>query len=151
MRAQARGFAAPHPARTASKAPRKRPEQALQIAVAKYLALALRPPTFWTSIDHGAGKMTRASAGLRKARGVKAGIPDVIVMHPFELSTLVIGIELKADKGSLSPAQKQVREELRGVNARYIKCKSLDDVSLALRAFGVPVYGRPSSEQARVG
>ena len=60
------------------KATRASPEHDLQVTVAQYLAIALRPPTFWSSIDHGAGRMTRASAGLRKARGLASArlVPD---------------------------------------------------------------------------
>tara|TARA_R110000822_G_scaffold198511_3_gene336507 strand:+ start:726 stop:1133 length:408 start_codon:yes stop_codon:yes gene_type:complete len=119
---------------------RKRPEQALQIAVAKYLAHALRPPTYWTSVDAGAGKMTAASAGLRKARGVKAGFPDIIVMHPMGLNTLVVGIELKAGKGKLSPAQIDACTALFDANARYIECRSLDEVEGCLRWAGIPMH-----------
>ena len=122
---------------------RKRPEQALQIAVARYLGLALRAPTYWTAVDAGAGKMTAASAGLRKARGVKPGFPDIIVLHPLGLNTLVVGIELKAGKGKLSPAQLGTCEVFWAVSARYVECRSIGEVDAALRRAGVPVHALP--------
>jgi hypothetical protein len=132
---------------------RKRPEQALQIALAKYLKHALRAPTYWTSVDAGAGKMTAASAGLRKARGVKAGFPDVLVMHPLGLNTLVVGIELKAKKGRLSDAQAATCEALWAANARYVECRSLEEVQRCLERAGVPMHalvvGTRASEQDR--
>jgi len=58
----------------------KQSEHRLQIAVAHLLEVVLDPArTFWTALDHGAGKMTPASAGLRKARGVKAGLRSTLL------------------------------------------------------------------------
>ena len=124
----------------------RRPEQALQIAVAGYLALALKPPSFWSSIDHGAGKMTPASAGLRKARGVKPGLPDVLVMHPIFGHTLVIGVELKATVGRLSPSQHAVGAAFLGCNSHYFVARSVDEVEGFLRGVGIPLSARVARE-----
>jgi hypothetical protein len=96
--------------------------------------------------------MTAASAGLRKARGVKAGFPDVLVMHPLGLNTLVVGIELKAKKGRLSDAQAATCEALWAANARYVECRSLEEVQRCLERAGVPLHGyvagtRPSEQE----
>jgi hypothetical protein len=121
------------------KARRASPEHDLQKAVAQYLAVALRPPTFWSSLDHGAGKMARASAGLRKARGVKAGLPDVLIMSPVDdTGVLVLGIELKSEKGSLSDEQRTVQAAFRACEANYKVCRSIEEVELALREVGIP-------------
>lgn len=133
-----------------------RPEQTLQIAVARFLRLALRAPTFWSSIDHGAGKMTRASAGLRKARGVKAGLPDILIIHRERLHNslraVVLGIELKAGKGSLSPAQKEMHDAFPDAGAFYFVAKSVEEVEGCLREVGIPIFGsvmaRTAPEQA---
>jgi hypothetical protein len=86
---------------------RRTPEHDLHRWVASYLARALQPPVFWTSIDHGAGKLTKTAAGNAKGRGCKAGIPDILVFVPIALveATRVIGLELKAAKGQLSLPQ----------------------------------------------
>ena len=117
----------------------KRPEQALQIQVAKYLGLALRAPTYWTAFPAGGGGRTRGA--FLKAMGLKAGFPDLVVMHPLGLNTLVVGIELKAGKGKLSEAQLTACEALWAVNARYIECRSLDEVDRCLRRAGIPMHG----------
>lgn len=117
----------------------KRPEQALQIQVAKYLGLALRAPTYWTAFPAGGGGRTRGA--FLKAMGLKPGWPDVLVLHPMGLNTLVVGIELKAKKGRLSEAQKGACEALWAANARYIECRSLEDVQRCLERAGVPMYG----------
>lgn len=127
----------------------KRPEQALHIQVAGFLAVALRNPTYWTSIDHGAGRMTRAVAGLRKARGVKPGIPDIFVLHPTGYyTTLVLGIELKASKGVLSPSQKETYAAFLACNAKYVVCRSVEEVEAFLRARGVPLHATVGAKEA---
>lgn len=128
---------------------RKRPEQELQIAVAGFLRHALKPPTMWTSIDHGAGKMSRASAGLRKARGVKAGLPDILVLHPEDHYTFVLGIELKADKGSLSPEQRAIWDAFNSAGAAYAVCRSIDAVQSTLRFHGIPLHASVSTTTGR--
>lgn len=121
---------------------RKRPEQALQIAVANFLRLALRAPTAWTAFPAGGGGKIRGA--LLKVMGLKAGWPDVLVLHPMGLNTLVVGIELKAKKGRLSEAQIETCEALWAANARYIECRSLEDVQRCLERAGVPMHGHVS-------
>jgi hypothetical protein len=124
----------------------RRPEQALQIAVAQFLRYALRAPSYWTSIDHGAGKMTPASAGLRKARGVQAGISDVLVMHPIgkdnRNGTRAIWIELKAGKGRTSVAQNDFLDRVLAAGCFARVARSVEEVDAILRGLGIPVYAK---------
>jgi hypothetical protein len=128
----------------------RRPEQTLQIQVANYLRVALRPPTFWTAIDHGAGKMTPASAGLRRARGVRPGLPDILIMHPSGWNTSirpmadVIGIELKASKGRMSDAQLVVQAAWRKCGCEYEECKSLGELVSLLNRYRIPLHAKLS-------
>ena len=125
---------------------RASPEHQLQVAVAQYLTHALRPPVLWTALDAGAGKMSKASAGLRKARGVKAGWPDLLIMEPAGLyRTLVLGIELKAKKGTLSEAQFDRAEDFLGCNATYHVARSVDEVETILRLNGIPLHATVSA------
>jgi len=112
------------------------------MAVAKFLAVALRPPSFWWATDHGAGKMTPASAGLLKARGGQKGMPDLTVIHPRERFTIIVGIELKAGKGKPTDEQMAVAQAFARANAAYEFCWSLEDVVHALRSSGIPVYAQ---------
>lgn len=124
---------------------RRAPEHALHVAVARYLALALKPPVWWSSIDHGAGKMSAAAAGRRKARGVRKGLPDILVMSPIDdTGTIVLGIELKAGNGRQSDAQRDLEEAFLGCEAEYTVCRSIADVADALKACGIPVHARPA-------
>jgi hypothetical protein len=60
---------------------RKAPEQALQQQVAQYLDIVLKPPAFWTAIAHGGGGLMRGK--INKGMGMKAGIPDILILSPF--------------------------------------------------------------------
>lgn len=129
--------------------PRKRranPEHRLQIAVAQYLAVALRPPTLWTSLDAGAGKMSPITAALRKARGVKPGWPDLLIIHPGRMPHMatVLGIELKAGKGKPSPAQNEIGAAMRAAGGDYAVCRSIDEVADALAFWDIPLHARPA-------
>ncbi len=75
-------------------------EQALQRAVADYLALCvLAPPAgpWWTAVNPIPAK-SRAAAGISKAMGLKAGTPDLVLCWKGRL----VGIELKAGRGRLT-------------------------------------------------
>lgn len=117
-------------------------EAQLQIAVARYLDAVIRPPTIWTSIDAGAGKMSKAAAGLRKARGVKRGWPDILIISP---GPNVLGIELKAADGRLSVEQRAMEHAFFGCMAWFVACRSIDDVEKALLFCKVPtaIASRP--------
>lgn len=90
------------------------------------------------SIDHGAGKMTKAAAGIRKARGVKAGLPDVWIFEPMNDYTFVIVIELKSDSGVLSGSQAVVAGRLQQAGVVVGVARSIDDVRDILAANGIP-------------
>lgn len=125
-----------------------KPEQKLHRAVADFLTVALRSPTIWTTIPAGGGGKTRGA--ILKAMGLHKGWPDLIIMHPGQLSimstwdrapTKVIGIELKA-KTKLSPSQKEVALGFKACNADYRVCHSVAEVESVLKSHGIPLHAR---------
>lgn len=133
--------------RRAGRAPRTRraPEQDLQKAVSQFLTLALtHPQTFWTAFPAGGGG--KARGGQLKAMGLKAGVPDLLIIDRGR----VLWIELKTDandaagtqRGKLSQAQKQAQEALRMAGCWIITCRSVDEVENVLRSWKVPMTGR---------
>ena len=124
----------------------RRPEQALQIQVASFLRVALKPPVWWTSIDHGVGKLGRAEAGLRKARGVKSGLPDLLVLadgpdgYMGVRTPLVVAIELKAGDGKQSVEQVTVQKAFEDVGAFYHVCRSLEEVIAVLDSYCIRLH-----------
>jgi len=116
-------------------------EHALQVAVAHMLQLVLDPErTWWTAIDHGAGKLSRRAAGMMKARGVKRGLPDFIVMA--DLTVGLIGIELKTEKGRLTPDQLLIRDAWHRMGHLFFVAHSLEEVQEILEHCHVPMRRR---------
>jgi hypothetical protein len=101
----------------------KRPEQQLQISVVQFIERAL-PGMLFFHVPNGGGR-SKAEAGILKAMGVKAGIPDLVLLLP---TSKVAFIELKASRGSLSPAQREMRDELTRRGFLWAEAKSLEQV-----------------------
>lgn len=126
-----------HPSRPASKLPTIS-EHALQKQIAGYLQQALQPPVWWSAIDH-AGKLGPRQAAARKARGVKRGIADFLVMAGHALGPRVLWIELKRPGGGgLSPWQKEFAAAMFRCGIPHFVCRSLEEVRAAISAAGVP-------------
>lgn len=122
---------------------RATPEHDLHKAVAAYLRVALKPPVFWTTFPAGGGG--KARGGKLKGMGLKAGVPDILVIipretPPFTLGCVVVAIELKAPKGFLSATQTATRLDLERAGVRCRIARSADDVQHILAANGVPLH-----------
>ena len=90
-----------------NKARRARPEQALHRAAAQFLDVALPDDAVWFHPPNG-GARTKAEAGIFRALGVKAGVPDLVIVYRGRL----IAIELKAPRGRLTAAQRAMHKRL---------------------------------------
>jgi hypothetical protein len=113
-------------------------EHGLQVGVARLLDLVLDPDrTWWSAIDHAAHLSARYGAA-RKKRGVKRGLPDVLVLT----ATAVVGIELKAGKGKLTPEQLEMATEWRRLGLFYEVARSLREVQDILELYSVPMVRR---------
>ena len=73
------------------------------------------------------------SGAIRKQRGIKPGVPDILVLYRGKL----IAIELKSRSGKCSPPQRFVREALRRAGARWWVARSAGAAMWALRKAGV--------------
>jgi hypothetical protein len=111
----------------------RREEWQEQIKLAALLDTWLDPAcTFWTATDPIAP--SAISGFLRKRRGVKPGVPDVLIWHCGKSIT----IELKSRRGQCSPSQRAVREALLRAGAQWWVCRSADAAMWALYKSGVP-------------
>lgn len=99
-------------------------EDALQKDVAKFLDMALPPNAVWYHVPNG-GKRSKAQAGIFKAMGVKAGVPDIHIL--FEGRSIYI--ELKVGKRKETMAQVMMRHRLTMAGAVCTVCRSLDEVA----------------------
>ena len=85
----------------------RREEWQEQVKLSSLLDKWLDPAcSFWTATDPVAPSVT--SGAMRKKRGVKPGVPDVLVWHRGKSIT----IELKSRRGQCSRSQRLVREAL---------------------------------------
>jgi hypothetical protein len=111
----------------------RREEWREQVKLARLLDKWLEPAcTFWTATDPVAASVT--SGAMRKKRGVKPGVPDVLVWHPGGSIT----IELKSRQRQCSRSQRAVREALLRAGAQWWVCRSADAAMWALYKSGVP-------------
>ena len=114
-------------------------ERELQKAAAKFLDTVLDPAhARWFHPANG-GLRTVKTAALMKAMGVKAGIADIVLLWLGRVAF----IELKTDKGRLSPAQIEFAGwcDLNGF--AYYTCRSLSEIEAVLRRLDVPTRLTP--------
>lgn len=69
------------------------------------------------------GSRHKLEAVKLKAEGVLAGIPDLQVI----LQNKVFFIEMKTQKGSQTPNQKQMQEKINSLGFNYFVCRSFED------------------------
>jgi hypothetical protein len=109
----------------------RREEWSEQTKLVALLAQFLDPDrTFWTSLENK--PLSRLSGVFQKRRGVKSGLPDVLVITGGKS----IFVELKSRRGVASSAQKQVRAALIPAGAVWWMALS------ARRAHGPPPLRR---------
>lgn len=113
------------------------------MAVAAYLDLALPEDAAWTTVEHG-GKRGKREAGRLKAKGIKAGWPDIIVIHQGR----VAAIELKGPNGRLNPRQEAMHERLMLAGAPVYTATRLEEVEGFLRGCGVPLRATTGTRAA---
>jgi hypothetical protein len=85
----------------------------------------------WTATDPVAPNAI--SGAIRRARGVKPGVPDVEVLYRGKS----IFIELKSRSGRCSPAQCEERERILRARGQWWVCRTARSAMWALRKSGV--------------
>jgi hypothetical protein len=122
----------------------KHPEQDLQRSVAQYLDTVLARHVVWSAIPSGGGGAIRGAQ--LKAMGLKRGLGDIYlswqaVAHGIAGPTVVCytaWLELKSNRGVQSKEQKDFQVRVQGLGHAYCVCKSVDDVSVALKILSIP-------------
>ena len=116
-------------------------ELPIQKAIMRYLDLAL-PESYRAFHPANGGARSARTAAMMKALGVKAGVADIVILRPGAPAAM---IEVKAEKGSPSPAQKEWCGWAEKHGHPYAVCRSVDDVQVALRLWGVPLRAEVSA------
>ena len=117
---------------------RKTDEQDLQMQVKEYLDWVLPMPGSWFGASAAIGT-NKTTGGILRAMGYRPGTPDMVVIYRPSSGPIVIWLELKSAKGTLSKAQEQCRKDLIAAGCKWALCRTLDDVERALRRFGLPL------------
>lgn len=114
--------------------PMRHLEDQLQTAIANYLhAIRLDLVAVWFSVEVG-GKRTKLQQARLKARGVKAGTPDMVILLPG----LSIQLEVKVPKtGRMGLNQLKWQDNSAWVGVHYYVVRSIDDVKAVLEKRGV--------------
>jgi hypothetical protein len=90
----------------------RREEATEQTKLVELLARYLDPSrTFWRSLENK--PISAVSGMLQKRRGVRSGLPDILVLFRHDTGTIVIFIELKSRRGVASKMRKQIRLDCR--------------------------------------
>lgn len=116
----------------------KQEEAKLQGAAVEYLRRAL-PRAIVAAIPNGGSRDKREAARL-KWQGVLAGMPDLIILHDGR----TFGIELKAPKGRLSDAQKDIADRFTDNAIPWTVARSLEEIVAFLEGHHVRLGARPS-------
>lgn len=111
---------------------RDAPEFRLQCAIANHLRLAAAPGVYWTALPFGEFRAKRTAARL-KAMGVRAGAPDILII----VHGRAYGLELKAEHGRQSPAQRLCEAEWTRAGGEYRIARGIDEALYLLREWGV--------------
>lgn len=123
---------------------RNRPEQALHLAVASFLNVALPRDSFFFHVPNAAVR-SLVEGGIFKRMATRAGVPDLIILYQGR----AYAIELKADKGELSEAQIETHTAFARAGIPVAVCKSLEGVEEALRSWGFELRASLSKTQER--
>jgi hypothetical protein len=108
-------------------------EASLHRQVTDYLSLCLGGSAWFTTFPAGGGGYMRGK--ILKSRGLKAGVPDVLIIDGGRS----LWVELKTRHGRLSPDQKATHAVLHRAGAIVSVCRTLEEVNAALTSWGVPL------------
>ena len=111
-------------------AKRNRPEQQIHQAAVQYLRIMenLGELTFFHV--PGGGWRTKAGAGIFKSLGVRAGVPDLVLLFSDGRCAF---IEIKAPGGYLSAAQKAFRNTVEAMGFPFAEARGVDEVEKFVR------------------
>lgn len=130
-------------------------ELMFQIAVADWLRRDVESPQFWWTAVNPIPAKSKAAAGMSKAAGMRAGVPDILCTYLNKFNhTIPIAIELKTDDGTLSKTQREVHDYMSGGGWFVHTARSGKDIRDIFKLYGIPfrapfnetIYGlQPSS------
>jgi hypothetical protein len=109
-----------------------------------FLSKALPVDAYHSAIDVGSAGSAQAGQ-LRKARGVRAGLPDYLIVY----RNVTLWIEFK-HRAQLSLAQQLTRDALTANGHCWALARCPEDVEQACRDVGIPLRATFSQIHARI-
>lgn len=107
-------------------------EEMLSRQIAQYCSACLPADVFATTFPAGGGGALR---GIRlRAAGMMSGVPDWLLIHQGQIH----GIELKAKKGTVSPAQKICHRLIEQAGGYVAIVRNFDEFREALERWRIP-------------
>jgi hypothetical protein len=113
-------------------------EARIQASIFDWAGIAA-PDVLIFAIPNG-GLRSKSEACRLKWTGVVAGIPDLAVVAP---GGRLFFIEVKSDTGSLSEAQREIRDRLTAMRVPYAVARSIDDVRKVFAIWGLSTREAP--------
>lgn len=109
------------------------PESKLQQSCVRWFRLQY--PKYLIFANANGGYRSPIEAKIMQAEGVLAGVPDLTVLIPCHYiqvndqrtMSLPFFIEMKSDKGRLTPIQKERIEQIQALGYAVHVCRSLDE------------------------
>lgn len=109
-----------------------RPEDRLQSRARMLLNSHLPAPCHWSSVGHER-KQTMRQGQMQKARGVKRGLPDIMIWAPGYF----LGVELKAGKNTATPEQAAFGQAMARLQFGYEVVRSVEQLGEVLERHGI--------------
>jgi hypothetical protein len=120
----------------ASATPRRKRRQVEQETVHRPVVLHLRARAaagvFFFHVPNG-GRRSAVEAAIMQGLGVRAGMPDIVCIKAGQ----AYGLELKAEKGTLSANQRQCHDDLRAAGAIVGTATGLSEALVWLEGHGL--------------
>ena len=111
-------------------AKRNRPEQKIHQATVSYLRLLENMGELTFFHPPLGGRRSKVEAAIFQGLGTRAGTPDLVILLPNARTAF---IELKAEGGRLSAAQKAFRNTVEAFGFAYAECHDLNAVEKFIR------------------
>ena len=100
----------------------KHAESNLQRQCVRWFRLQYPEPRYLIAAIPNGGHRNRITAAIMKGEGVRAGVPDLIIIGQNK----IMFVEMKSDKGRLSDSQKEVAAIFMGNCIPVAVCNSFD-------------------------
>lgn len=110
-------------------------EGQIQSSIMRFLDAALPASYFAFHVPNG-GKRDKIAAAILKREGVRAGVPDIIILRTGGTAAM---LEVKKEGGKLSPHQRQFRDWCAENGFPFAVVRSVEDARETLAEWRIPM------------